>query len=85
MIRVRKQHPALGLGSLEWAETGGNPAVLAFYRVTPEETILAVSNFSQEQQTITITEPARQPVRKLVHRSKSAGDQWQPETGAESV
>jgi maltose alpha-D-glucosyltransferase / alpha-amylase len=54
MIGVRKQHPALGLGSLEWAETDGNLAVLAFYRVTPEETILAVHNLSHEEQTITI-------------------------------
>ena len=30
MIAVRKQHPALGLGTLEWAETEANPAVLAF-------------------------------------------------------
>ena len=56
MIAVRKQHPALGRGTLAWAEAGANPAVLAFYRVMPEETILVVHNFSQEQQTITITD-----------------------------
>jgi len=56
MIVMRKQHPALGLGSLEWAETEAIPAVLAFYRATPEETVLAVHNFSQEEQAITITD-----------------------------
>ena len=55
MIAVRKQHPALGLGTLEWAETEANPAVLTFYRITPDETILAVHNFSQEQQAVTVT------------------------------
>ena len=56
LIAVRKQHPAVGLGTLEWAETDANPAVLAFYRVTPDETILAVHNFSHEEQAITITD-----------------------------
>ena len=56
MIALRKQHPALGLGELKWAEAGANPAVLAFYRVTPEEMVLAVHNFSQEEQAITITD-----------------------------
>jgi maltose alpha-D-glucosyltransferase/alpha-amylase len=56
MIAVRKQHPALGLGVLNWSEAGADPAVLAFYRVMPEETILAVHNLSQEQQAITISD-----------------------------
>jgi maltose alpha-D-glucosyltransferase/alpha-amylase len=55
MIAVRKQHPTLGLGTLEWAEAGANPAVLAFYRVMPEETILVVHNFSREKQAVTVT------------------------------
>jgi maltose alpha-D-glucosyltransferase/alpha-amylase len=54
MISVRKQHPALGLGTLEWVEVGANPAVLAFYRVSPEETILAVHNLSRDEQVVTI-------------------------------
>lgn len=56
MIALRKQHPSLGLGMLKWAEAGANPAVLAFYRVMPEETILAVHNLSREEQAITITD-----------------------------
>ena len=56
MIAARKQHPALGLGTLKWSEAGTDPAVLAFYRVMPEETILAVHNLSQGQRTITIAD-----------------------------
>ena len=73
MIGVRKQHPALGLGTLEWAETGANPAVLAFYRVTSEETVLAVHNFSQEQQAITIMDPPGSRFESLLTGQKVLG------------
>ncbi len=54
MIAVRKQHPALGLGRLEWVEVGENPAVLAFYRVLPAETVLVVHNLTRQAQVVTI-------------------------------
>jgi glycosidase len=41
---------------LKWAEAEANPAVLAFYRVMPEETILAIHNLSQDEQAITIAD-----------------------------
>ncbi len=45
-IAVRKQHSALNEGGLEWVETQGNPAILAYYRSAPTETLLAVHNLS---------------------------------------
>jgi maltose alpha-D-glucosyltransferase/alpha-amylase len=54
MIAVRKQHPALAVGKLEWVEAEASPAVLAFYRVMLEETILVVHNLSHKEQRVTI-------------------------------
>jgi maltose alpha-D-glucosyltransferase/alpha-amylase len=51
MIQLRKQHPALGCGSLSWVETGTN-AVLAFYRFFADERILLVHNLSYRPQPI---------------------------------
>jgi maltose alpha-D-glucosyltransferase/alpha-amylase len=45
-IRIRKQQPALGEGTLEWVEPTGSPAILAFYRSAPAEKLLAVHNLS---------------------------------------
>jgi maltose alpha-D-glucosyltransferase/alpha-amylase len=56
MLAVRRQHLALGLGRLEWADVGANPAVLAFYRGMPEEMILTVHNLSREEQSVAITD-----------------------------
>ena len=57
-ISVRKQHPALGEGRLEWLETAGSASVLAFYRSAPAETILAVHNLSDRLQGIDLPVPA---------------------------
>jgi maltose alpha-D-glucosyltransferase/alpha-amylase len=54
LIAIRKQHPALGPGQLEWASVRDNPAVLAWYRTLPEETVLVVHNFSGLEQTASI-------------------------------
>jgi maltose alpha-D-glucosyltransferase/alpha-amylase len=51
-ITVRKQHAALGEGRLEWVETNENPAILAFYRIAPAETLLAVHNLSGTKQGV---------------------------------
>jgi maltose alpha-D-glucosyltransferase/alpha-amylase len=49
MIRLRKEHIALAEGSFAWVETGNN-AVMAFYRTTESERILAVHNLSHSPQ-----------------------------------
>jgi maltose alpha-D-glucosyltransferase/alpha-amylase len=46
MIRVRKQYPAFGRGSLEFME-GDNRRVLAFIRRYEEQTLLVVLNLSR--------------------------------------
>jgi maltose alpha-D-glucosyltransferase / alpha-amylase len=52
MIRVRKQHPALGLGSFAWADTGGNSAILAYGWRSPDENLLIVQNLSSQPQAV---------------------------------
>ncbi len=51
MIELRKQHPSLGEGSFSWVETGTN-AVLAFYRFSNQERILAIHNLSYRPQPV---------------------------------
>ncbi len=50
MIALRKKHPALGTGRLEWAAGTENPAVLTYFRISLDETILVVHNFSAAPQ-----------------------------------
>ncbi|WP_029253219.1 maltose alpha-D-glucosyltransferase [Paraoerskovia marina] len=45
MLAVRRQHPGFGTGTFEAVECD-DPAVLAFLRRTPEETLLCVFNLS---------------------------------------
>ncbi|MCB2179960.1 maltose alpha-D-glucosyltransferase [bacterium] len=55
MIHTRKQFPAFSLGSLTWAELATDtPAIAAFWRTDPNETILAVHNLSARNQEIDI-------------------------------
>jgi maltose alpha-D-glucosyltransferase / alpha-amylase len=51
LISLRKRHPALGRGSLEWV-THGNPKVVAFLRRSEDETILVVANLSRFAQPV---------------------------------
>jgi maltose alpha-D-glucosyltransferase/alpha-amylase len=47
MIRIYKEHPALGEGEFSWVERGTN-AILAFTRISRDEKILVVHNLSSE-------------------------------------
>ena len=51
MIRVRKECPAFGRGTIQFLQAGSQ-AVLAYLRGYGEETILAVHNLSAEGQTV---------------------------------
>ncbi len=46
MIRVRKDHPALGQGTFEWAEPSGTAALLTYWRRYADESVLVVQNLS---------------------------------------
>ncbi len=48
MIRVRKAHPAFGRGDLSFL-AAPDPAVLAFVRADPSETILAIHNLAENR------------------------------------
>jgi maltose alpha-D-glucosyltransferase/alpha-amylase len=50
-IRVRKAHPALGRGDVQFLDSGTR-SVLAYLRTTGEEAILAVNNLSAEEQRV---------------------------------
>jgi maltose alpha-D-glucosyltransferase/alpha-amylase len=51
MIRVRRAHPALSRGKVQFLELD-NPAVLAYLRRHGQETILSVNNLSPQEQTL---------------------------------
>jgi len=69
MIALRKRHPALGHGALEWVPSE-NRKVLTFLRTTAEETVLCVVNLSRHVQFVELDlsehEGAR-PVAMLGH------------------
>ncbi|THF84761.1 maltose alpha-D-glucosyltransferase [Deinococcus sp. KSM4-11] len=48
-LELRKRHPAFAVGELAFVDTD-NPAILAFTRTTPDETLLIVSNFAGNAQ-----------------------------------
>jgi maltose alpha-D-glucosyltransferase/alpha-amylase len=51
MIRLRKEHPALVEGEFEWLEAGSD-RILAFYRNSTQERILAIHNLSHHNEEI---------------------------------
>jgi len=53
MIRLRKDHPALGWGDFTWAEAG-TPAVAAYWRSYQGERLLILNNLSDIQQDISL-------------------------------
>ncbi|QZN87410.1 maltose alpha-D-glucosyltransferase [Cellulomonas sp. C5510] len=57
MLAVRRQHPALGLGTFEVVQ-GDNDAVLAFLRRTSTETLLVVANLAATARATTLHLPA---------------------------
>jgi maltose alpha-D-glucosyltransferase/alpha-amylase len=57
MLAVRRQHPALGLGSFE-VVPGDNEAVLSFLRRTETETLLVVANLASTARASTLRLPA---------------------------
>ncbi len=55
MIATRKVHPGLTGGKMVWAEKEHNPAIFAFYRAAPDETVLVIHNVSGADQLAAIT------------------------------
>ena len=51
MVQLRKQHSALGEGDYTWID-GGTDAILAFYRTSPDERLLAIHNLSSDPQDL---------------------------------
>jgi maltose alpha-D-glucosyltransferase/alpha-amylase len=57
MLAVRRQHPALGLGSFE-VVPGDNDSVLSFLRRSETETLLCVANLASTARASTLRLPA---------------------------
>jgi maltose alpha-D-glucosyltransferase/alpha-amylase len=53
MVRIRKEHPAFGRGSMEWVETD-NPAMAVYTRTYQDETLLIINNLSDQQQMLSL-------------------------------
>jgi maltose alpha-D-glucosyltransferase/alpha-amylase len=60
MIQLSKEHSALTVGELSWVECGSE-AVLAFYRISEHERVLAIHNLSSETKAIRIEPEPSQP------------------------
>ena len=56
MLKVRRQHPAFGTGTFVPLEAD-NESVLAFLRVTPDETLLCVTNLASTARSAKISLP----------------------------
>jgi maltose alpha-D-glucosyltransferase/alpha-amylase len=52
MIAKRKRFQAFGKGTLQWAETGGNHALAAFWRTYEHEKLLVIHNLIAENQSV---------------------------------
>ncbi|MFI2755181.1 maltose alpha-D-glucosyltransferase [Cellulomonas sp. P22] len=59
MLKVRREHPALGLGDLTVLRTD-NDAVLAFLRSTEDESILVVANLASTPRSTTVQLPGHE-------------------------
>jgi glycosidase len=53
MVRIRKEHPAFGRGSMEWVETD-NPSLAAYTRTYQGETLLIINNLSDQEQMVSL-------------------------------
>jgi maltose alpha-D-glucosyltransferase/alpha-amylase len=51
MIQLRKVHPTLAKGTLNWIDTGSN-AILAYYRSSPDERLMMIQNLSPNPQEL---------------------------------
>jgi len=56
MIKLRKQHTALGVGELTWTDSGTS-SVMALFRTSEDERILAIHNLSDQAQSILFSLP----------------------------
>jgi maltose alpha-D-glucosyltransferase/alpha-amylase len=61
MIQLRKEHSALGEGDFSWLECRAD-AILAFYRASDHERILAIHNLSPGPQEVNLNLPNPQPI-----------------------
>ncbi|WP_425450944.1 maltose alpha-D-glucosyltransferase [Deinococcus irradiatisoli] len=52
-LELRRRHPTFAYGDLTFIDTS-NPSILAFTRHTPDETLLIVSNFAANAQSVTL-------------------------------
>jgi len=69
MIKVRKQHHAFGRGEFEWVDCQ-NEKIAGFQRTYDGETILAIHNLSDDEQSVSlkIKESARSLTDLLTHK-----------------
>ncbi|MBN1485182.1 MAG: maltose alpha-D-glucosyltransferase [Chloroflexia bacterium] len=76
VLRLRRQHPAFGRGTLELLSPA-NPAVLAYLRRYEGQTLLVVNNLSAQAQTVAL-DLAGQRLRDLFGRESLSLDENAP-------
>ena len=77
MIRVRRAHPALGRGGIQFLEPA-NRAILAYLRTHGDQAVLIVNNLSQRHVTLRFDREEIPPGRLV---DLFAGDHLQPAVG----
>ena len=73
VIRIRRQHPAFGSGSLRLLSCE-NPAVLAFTRHSDEETLLCIHNLSAQPQTFSLPAVQGQSLTPILQETPAPQD-----------
>jgi trehalose synthase len=76
MISIRKTHTAFGGSSMEWIETGNNPAVSVYVRTHEGESILVFNNLSDDAQSVQIPAAYQKTVQDLFSDQPFSLGEW---------
>lgn len=72
-LQIRAQHPGFGRGELKTLPSE-NPAIFAYTRTTPDETLLVVNNLSAHQQQVELDTGLRGTLRDLFTQQEQKVD-----------
>jgi len=74
LIRVRQASPALVGGSFAWVQPGANPAIAAYLRECPQQSVLALHNLSGQNQPFAMPLSKSGKVKDLLSGETIAAD-----------
>lgn len=74
LIRVRQASPALVRGSFAWVQPGVNPAIAAYLRECPQQSVLALHNLCAQSQPFAMALPKSGTTKDLLSGETLAAD-----------